>query len=336
MILAPSPAIPVRPVTPREKNVKLFRLPSIATLLFVLISSRGLLATETDARPVWVPREGQQETWRLELRERLEIIIPGRDGKPLTPRPRLSTRRHLDATCRLEWNRIQDDVARARVTLSHVHHLSLDDWTRPDPRPSRPIRFTVTMTRTPPLQVQVGFREAEVRTLFQWSERDPERTRRLRELLTDAWKELGSYRVPEKPGAWKPGHRWKQTRRIPLHDDLSLDLTRDLEILRVKSGLGGLHPRVMIEGAVRQSIPGAPSELARHPGLFPGTVQWIHDPGEGRPHWIETRLDTEFPIPDRRLPLIQSLSRERRFRAGSPETFEEHTRSEKPSKKSDS
>ena len=74
-------------------------------------------------------------------------------------------------------------------------------------------------------------------------------------------------------------------------------------------------------GTIVQRLPGAAARVQRSRGLFPGRLSWLHDVERQEPWLVTAERTARIPIPDRRLPIIKTLTQVYGLRFGQPEAF---------------
>ncbi len=305
-----------------QKNLVIINTSHLKIVLIALLFSVLMPRWSPAEVLIWLPKPQSNTQWRLEKRYSTQLAVHDSKGNVIPGSKPEKSIHHLDATFQIEWKKAQKGKIQGQVRIINIHKWIIDDWKASNGAPTQRLQFSISLPLTAPYQFNVRFRESELRTLHLWSGGKTQRTQLLQTSLIEAWQELAYYqRILKTPVVSTPGQSWKTKKKKNLYKDIPVNLSHEFEYLKKVKAKKVKVQLAQIEGAIRQNIPGAPKSLKNHPGLFPGTVTWLHDLKKNRAHWIELKRVTKIPIADNVLPIMKTLSCEAIFRAAEPGVF---------------
>ncbi len=284
---------------------------SLTRAIVIAVLSAAPVALPGEDAVVWTFAEGAENRFRLdyEVSTRRDVLDPG--GQPVKSWRGREDAERLDATLSWTWKRRQRTVRTAEVVIEKLHALKLPGWPG-DALPEGAITATVRLRVDGPHAVEVTLRGADATRIARRTRR-PEAVASLRRFLAEGITELTRLLPPEDEPVTRPGQKWTVERRHVLDGRVPLEATLELEYVeKVERPDDG--PIARVEGSVRQAIPGAPAEVQREPGLFPGTITWVHDLAAGFPLSLELEKATRVPVAHERLPLVETIAHTQRLR----------------------
>jgi hypothetical protein len=286
--------------------------------------------SSADLAVVWKQTPGQRTRFSLEYEnsQRLETLDSA--GKPIGPPPELSIPRRIAVDLELDWRRVTRSSSSASLKIVRIRGVALPSWSQREslePDLTWDIRARSGKKRSLNIKTTSSAR-SKLRALAGNSAAAEE----FQAVVNEALSDLLMLFPTAKEAITKPGQKWHRTRGFALARELKLKAEFELELLEArvlppkdsaddqpddvadgkdsneKSRVDTNVRVATIEGGVRQEIPGAPVELQRQPGLFPGSIRWVHDLDRGFPRQLRARKIARIPIPDENLPTVKTLT----------------------------
>jgi hypothetical protein len=267
----------------------------------------------------WDIRAGAAHTFRIEYENSRQVEILDHGGRPLR-RPH-NVERRLAVNLRLAWTRVDPEAAFGSLDLARIDAARIEGPAALafSGRPEAAIKLSVPLRlrRAAEPEVTLEWDARASRTLGRYCQEDAAVARELAALLAEALTEVFRF-LPPAAKAGAPEAKWQFARAFRLGDGLELMARYELEHLPRQDPE---RPLARIEGSIGQDVVGAPERVARQPGLFPGTVRWLHDSAARFPHLLEAEKLTRLALPKRAFPILETITHRYRLRAGDPEAF---------------
>lgn len=272
---------------------------------------------------------GNAAGWRFRLdyedSQRLEVLDGG--GKPLAARPEKSRERAFSAVLALSGARAQGDWTLADGAVEEIRELRLPELPALEAERERgALKFALRIEAGKDARVEIEWKAAELARLRRLL-KTPEAAVQWTSLLESALGDLLRL-YPSAPRPATAGQKWSAAREHALLSGGALKTVTEIESVGEertdpkRSPPGAAERRLLkIAGAVRQELPGAPPQIVRSPGLFPGSLTWLHDLDTGVPWLLEVEKPARVPVADERLPILKTLTHTYRLRAGAIEAF---------------
>lgn len=266
----------------------------------------------------WRIARSAKQRFRLDYESSRRLEPLDASGEPIHSRPDAENVRRLSAELELVWTRVNDDGALGHLEILSLREVEAAGWSAREL--SRPrLRPAVALRRGDRPAIELRWRSSDHQALLRHTGRRRDAVEATTRLLEEA---LGFLLLhfPRVPA--RPGNRWHAFSETDLENDVRVRTTLELEALVRDAGAAG-SPAPQVEGSIRHEVLSGAPPLEGHPGLFPGTIKWTHDPELGFPRYLETRSVTRIPIPQRQLPVVTTLTYRLLLRVGDPASFPE-------------
>jgi len=290
----------------------------------------------------WKRIPGESVRFSLEYENSQHIETLDANDKPVGQAPELASPRRVAMDIQLTWRRQSGAVSIGTLKVLRIRGITLPSWSqRQSIEPDLAWEIRARSGKKRRLQVK---NDGSARSLLRALAGSRAAADEFHAALTEALSELLALFPSGTQTVSKPGDKWRRKLPFQLERNITLDSEFELELLETRkprttdSGATGKSRKkegnsqdptpadkdpaakdnekpdatrsktAVIEGGIRQRLRGAPKEAQRQPGLFPGSVQWIHDLDRGFPRQLEAKKVARIPIPDDKLPTIKTLT----------------------------
>ena len=266
----------------------------------------------------WTFVKGKTIRFRLDYEDSRRLEPLDSSGRPLKSPPDFQETRKISLILQWRWTRQKRSASVAEVVFEKIQ-VELPTW-RPNRAPPKNLRATNHLKHGAVPRVEVLLTNSEKARLLRFT-LSVDAAQQFEKLVTEAIGDFLRYLPARDKPISRAGEKWSFRRDFTLMGQRKLRSSVELEY--VERPKQGRRPGALarIEGSIRQEVPGAPAHLKRLPGLFPGTVKWVHDLDGGFPRLLQSEKIARIPIADDLLPVIRTLTHTYRLHVGDPRAF---------------